>query len=62
MDNGCTCQRCRKVFQVDLIIPDDLWEKIKPDSACAGGLLCGACIMESIERISSFDAWKLVKA
>lgn len=57
---GCLCQDCGNKYQVDLNVPDDLWEIIKPWGKPKGaGLLCGQCIMRRIENISEFDAWEL---
>lgn len=40
---------------MDLLVPDDLWEKIKPIGKQPGaGLLCGACIMQRIEKLGKF--------
>ena len=59
---SCTCQDCGNQYKVDLIIPNDLWEKIKPDGKPkGGGLLCGICIMNRIEKMSSYDYWYLKK-
>ena len=59
---GCKCEECGKIYQVDLIIPDRLWEKIKPQNKPQrAGLLCGACIMRRIESIGDFDYWFLTK-
>lgn len=58
---SCKCQDCGKQFKVDLLIPDELWEKIKPEGKEEGaGLLCGSCIMTKIESISDYDAWHLI--
>ena len=47
---------------IDLLLPDDLWDKIKSDGKCDGaGMLCGSCIMDRIEKISGYDAWILSK-
>lgn len=52
---GCICQDCGKNYTVDLIIPDKLWEEIKPPAKPEGaGLLCGACIMARIELVKGF--------
>jgi hypothetical protein len=60
--DGCVCQGCGDTYQVDLIVPDEVWEKIKPEKAeKGGGLLCGACIMSHIETMSDYAAWELVK-
>ena len=60
--DGCMCQGCGNKYKVDLIIPDDLWNRIKPKGKELGaGLLCGSCIMSRIENGSDFDYWKLVK-
>lgn len=56
----CTCQRCGKKYKVDLFIPDDLWEQIKPDDKPkGGGLLCGSCIMDKLESFNKYDYWFL---
>jgi hypothetical protein len=60
IDKGCICQRCDNEFKVDLIIPNDLWKKIKPkNKSKGGGLLCGLCIMKAIEDEGNFDAFEL---
>lgn len=54
---SCICQQCRKDYRVDLIIPDDVWEKIKPvNKPKEAGLLCGACIMNKIESFGNYGA------
>jgi predicted RNA-binding Zn-ribbon protein involved in translation (DUF1610 family) len=56
-DLGCKCQACSKFYKVDLLIPDELWEKIKPEGKKTGaGLLCGSCIMKKIEDLGEFGA------
>lgn len=55
---SCTCQECHRLYKVDLIVPDDLWEKIKPSGKSKGtGLLCGSCIMDQIEILDEYDAF-----
>uniref|UniRef100_A0A6M3K851 Uncharacterized protein n=1 Tax=viral metagenome TaxID=1070528 RepID=A0A6M3K851_9ZZZZ len=57
---SCKCQGCGNRYKVDLIIPDDLWEKIKPKEKPKGaGLLCGSCIMKKIEAFDKYDVWQL---
>ena len=59
---SCRCQDCGKQYKVDLIIPNELWQQIKPKEKLPGsGLLCGACIMDRIEKMSSYDYWYLEK-
>jgi hypothetical protein len=44
------------------MIPDDLWERIRPENKSAGGgLLCGPCILERIEglRMKDYRAFQL---
>jgi hypothetical protein len=54
---SCKCQICNRLYKVDLIIPDDLWEKIKPSSKSNGaGMLCGLCIMDRIEKLDNCGA------
>jgi len=47
---SCKCQNCGRQYKVDLLIPDNIWEKIRPlDKPPEAGLLCGSCIMSHIE-------------
>lgn len=51
---GYKCQHCGNHYDIDLIIPDDLWAKISPNPIKGhkgGGLLCGCCIMNKLESI-----------
>ncbi len=58
---SCICQSCGNDYEVDIMIPNYLWEKIKPlGNSIGAGLLCGACIMDRIEELGG-DAFKLVK-
>lgn len=59
---SCTCQGCGRSYTVDLVIPDKLWEQIRPEGKIPeAGMLCGVCIMNRIEKISSYDYWYLAK-
>lgn len=43
----CTCQECKRPYATDMLVPDDVWEVIKPEgSDIGGGLLCPTCIMD----------------
>lgn len=54
---SCTCQHCGGRYRVDLIVPDHIWEKIKPPGKPEGaGLLCGVCIMKKIEDFGEYGA------
>lgn len=58
----CKCQECGTDYKVDILVPDEIWEKIKPVNKLPGaGLLCGSCIMRKIEKNSDYDYWKLTK-
>lgn len=49
---GCQCQLCARHFKVDILIPDHLWEMIKPAGKAEGaGLLCGICIIRRLELL-----------
>ena len=49
---SCKCQGCGNRYKVDLLIPDNLWEKIKPEGQPKGsGLLCGHCIVNRLENM-----------
>lgn len=61
-DSGCRCQACGHLYTVDLIVPDEVWERIKPASATEGaGLLCPACIGSKLAvlHLGSFAAYSL---
>jgi len=58
----CTCQECGKKYKIDLLISNELWEKIKPKGKLKGaGLLCGSCIMEKLEDLLDYNAFQLKK-
>lgn len=47
---GCECQECGRKYKIDFILPDELWETIKPIGKPEGaGLLCGSCIVQNLE-------------
>lgn len=60
-DEGCLCQRCGARYKLDVMVPDHIWEKIKPhDAAPGGGLLCGSCVIGRIEkRITGFGVVRI---
>jgi hypothetical protein len=59
---SCICQRCGLEYKVDITIPDELWEKIKPGKKSKeAGLLCGSCIMRKIDETGDYDQWFLVQ-
>lgn len=52
---SCKCQNCGENYKVDLIIPDNIWETIKPlEKSEDAGLLCGACIINKIEGLGKY--------
>ncbi len=56
----CTCQHCGDKYKIDLLIPDELWEQIKPIGKLEGsGLLCGSCIMNKMEKLLSYSAFEI---
>ena len=61
-DDGCVCQCCGVKFRVDVNVPDELWNRIRPVGKPEGaGLLCGVCIFRRIEVLNEFSAFELVK-
>lgn len=56
----CLCQMCGLPFKVDVMVPDDVWERIKPAGKPPGaGLLCGQCILARIETQHTHGVWRL---
>lgn len=52
IQEGCICQECGKLYKIDVIVPDKIWNQIKPHGKPEGaGLLCGLCIFKRIENI-----------
>jgi hypothetical protein len=58
--DGCTCQQCGVSYKMDLLIPDELWERITGITS-GGGLLCPSCIVVEIEKARGFSAFKLTQ-
>ena len=57
---SCKCQECNKSFTVDLLVPDNVWEMIKPIGKPKGaGILCSSCIMKKIEDKYGYYVFKL---
>jgi hypothetical protein len=57
---SCKCQACGSYFKVDIIVPNELWERIKPPGKSEdAGLLCGPCIAQLIEANSDYDCFEL---
>ena len=55
--DGCVCQSCGRIYRVDLIVPDEWWNRIRPEGSVGeGGMLCGSCIMDRIEKLGEFNA------
>jgi hypothetical protein len=51
----CTCHSCGEKYKIDLILPDVIWELIKPENKEYGsGLLCGSCIMKRLEKMKTY--------
>lgn len=54
------CQKCGEKFKIDIIISDELWKLITPNKKNSeAGLLCEKCIMEELENIMDYSAFKL---
>lgn len=48
---SCKCQDCGINYNIDLIVDDCVWERIKPEGKAVGsGLLCGSCIINKLEE------------
>lgn len=61
---GCTCHGCGRKYNVDLLLPDEIWEQISPkktEGHKGGGLLCPMCIGQKLEAFGKPDWFHLVK-
>lgn len=57
---SCICQECGLKYKVDVIVPDDVWERIKPKNKPKGaGLLCGPCITTKLESFDEYAAYRI---
>jgi hypothetical protein len=57
---GCKCQKCGKMFKMDLIVSDNIWKMITPAENKKGGLLCPSCIVKMIEKLYGYSAFRLI--
>jgi hypothetical protein len=56
------CQGCGKEFRIDIMVPDELWDRLKPPERKDGsGMLCGSCILTRMEGLAGADMWQLTK-
>ena len=58
---ACKCQKCGKKYKMDLIIPDEIWEKITPSKNKESGLLCPVCIVIKLEKLYGYSMFRLSK-
>ncbi len=56
--DGCRCQRCGRIYKVDFLVDDQVWELIT-DIKNGSGLWCGRCITLAIENIGNYDAFQV---
>lgn len=49
---GCLCHECKKLYRVDLVVPDVLWKDLGLDHTV---MLCGSCIMVRVETKASLE-------
>src|SRR5690606_5087691 len=53
---GCICQNCGRGFKMDRLVPDNIWERIKPAGKAKGaGLLCPSCIVVAVEKLLGYS-------
>ena len=58
---SCTCNSCGDKYKVDIEVPNEIWEKIKPEGKAEGaGLLCGVCIFKHLENLNKYSSFKLL--
>ena len=55
------CKNGGRKFGMDLIIPNEIWKKIKPKGKPIGaGLLSSLHIVLNLEKIKKYSAWELI--
>lgn len=56
----CLCHECGLDYKTDILVSDELWEKIKPIGKVKGaGLLCPKCIGRKIEDLGGYKVFNL---
>lgn len=58
-DDGCICQECGGRYKVDVLVSNDLWARLGYDHE---DMVCGECIVDGIERLGEFGAFRLERA
>lgn len=60
---SCTCQSCNKQYTVDLMVPDEIWQQIKPPVYGRDGLMCPTCIIEAVEKLheNEYQSFTLIE-
>ena len=59
---SCKCQVCGNKYRIDVCVPAETWERIKPSGKAVGaGLLCGSCIITRLEAMGKYGSYELVK-
>jgi hypothetical protein len=56
-DDGSKCQRCGTRYTVDIMVSDETWAKVRGDE----NLLCGPCIVGSLEITAEADHYYLTQ-
>lgn len=57
---SCKCQHCGRQYRIDIGVPDEVWDRIKPEGKpSGGGMLCGACIMARLEALGVYGSYEL---
>lgn len=56
-EDGCTCHQCQSTYKVDMVLPDDMWNRI---ARYDGEMLCGRCICARLETLDEFGAYQLI--
>lgn len=48
------CYDCKRAYNTfpDLVVPDDVWEKINPTNHQGAGILCPTCIAQRLQLLS----------
>lgn len=57
---SCKCQECDNDYKMDVLVPQKIWEQIKPNGKVDdAGLLCGSCICGKMEALLGYSAFEL---
>ena len=56
------CEKCGRHYKIDLVVPHDLWLKIRlnKERPPEEGLICAICLITAIEETEQYGVYRLI--